>query len=416
MGLKNDNAKAQLRQFRRNYGSRYVVVPRLGDPLFQPARARGIWAAHHASGVASCGLNPLLIVGRSNFPFSLETRGRESSADRILKDFYGIAEPIDVAVLNEIDRTRLDVPMAQESAIIEFSQKTTAARFCHLRDPLVARWCSMHGPSFVYEDHGEDYHDMARPTMAGILNSPACRLVIAVTDTICDLLIENGVQPRKIKVLGSAAALQASQHDNSQIEKCRAFHLRGGHEKLITYAGGLQPERGIEHIISAAKNFPRFKFILIGGNDADREIWTNNTALEIPENIFWAGYLPLPDAVLIESASDALLVTRDDSDRQKISSPLKLYEYLSTGVPIISYMDLARTNRSDSTIALATYKPAEPESLTESLKELVERFPRLPSGYQGNVNASLEHTWQARAMKVIEAVNDQDENWAVENG
>ncbi|MEO1144577.1 MAG: glycosyltransferase [Cyanobacteria bacterium J06638_22] len=408
MDIISASDRAHLRKFRRNYSGGYYVIGRLGDPLFQVARARTIWAAHTASAADQLGLTSTLVVGRSELPFRLETQGSETNADRILGDFYGIEGEVDLLVLNEIDRMQQEVPAAQDAAIRQLAQCARGQGFWHVRDPALARWCSRNGPAFLYEDHGEDYHDDARPGISEVLNSPACRVVVAITAEIAARLEASGVHEEKIMVRPSASSLRRGVFTDRKISMCRDYHLRDGHQRLIVYAGGLQQERGISHILQAAQRLPSYRFIIVGGHSVDRESWQSEHPYGVLPNVCWTGYLPLPDTFLLELSADLLLVTREKSERAKISSPLKLFEYLRTGTPIVSYTIEIAEEYGQQDLALVRYNSAEPDTLSSAIKTALDNYPVVRGGYDQNILAGERCSWEWRLMQIIREINSRD--------
>ena len=113
------------------------------------------------------------------------------------------------------------------------------------------------------------------------------------------------------------------------------------YEKVIGYFGHLYSGRGIEIIEELAKQNSWCAFIVYGGNEADiREYKIRNTN----KNLFFMGYIHPKKARKAMAMMDVLLMPYQKSvsigikgvDTSKWMSPMKLFEYLSVGVPIIS--------------------------------------------------------------------------------
>ena len=113
---------------------------------------------------------------------------------------------------------------------------------------------------------------------------------------------------------------------------------------LIGYAGSLYKGRGIELIMEIAKRRQLDKFIIIGGPSKEREIFitqANNFGLN---NISFKNYVPhslLPKYlfscdILLMPYQRELKTANNGPDTSRFMSPLKMFEYMASGKPIIA--------------------------------------------------------------------------------
>ena len=86
---------------------------------------------------------------------------------------------------------------------------------------------------------------------------------------------------------------------------------------------------------------PDFAFLIYGGNESEIEAFRSRNT---HKNLFFMGFIKPKDARKAMSMVDILLMPYQESvsigilgsDTSKWMSPMKLFEYLSMGVPIIS--------------------------------------------------------------------------------
>jgi glycosyltransferase involved in cell wall biosynthesis len=111
--------------------------------------------------------------------------------------------------------------------------------------------------------------------------------------------------------------------------------------KFLIYAGSFYPGRGVDLICKLAQVFPRYNFILIGGSEKQ----INDFKFCFPsKNLFFIGHKPYIEVLELIRAADILLMPYQtkvsigikNQDTALFMSPLKLFEYMSSGVPIIS--------------------------------------------------------------------------------
>jgi glycosyltransferase involved in cell wall biosynthesis len=102
------------------------------------------------------------------------------------------------------------------------------------------------------------------------------------------------------------------------------------------YAG-----RGIEIVEALAAQRPRMLFLVYGGNDADVEA---RRASNGQSNLLFMGHVSHPIARQLMAAMDCLLMPYQQQvsigvsghDTANWMSPMKMFEYLASGVPIVA--------------------------------------------------------------------------------
>jgi len=112
-------------------------------------------------------------------------------------------------------------------------------------------------------------------------------------------------------------------------------------DKVIGYFGHLYSGRGIEIIEGLAKIHKKHAFIVYGGNKEEISYYQQkNTS----NNLFFMGHVSPKKASILMLAMDILLMPYQESvsigidsiDTVKWMSPMKMFEYMACGVPIIS--------------------------------------------------------------------------------
>ncbi len=104
---------------------------------------------------------------------------------------------------------------------------------------------------------------------------------------------------------------------------------------IVTYCGHLYPHKGVHHLIQAAKYLPDILFCIVGGWPEDIER-CRGLARGI-DNLMFVGFVPNRDVPKYLAAADLLILP--NSMRHKdayFTSPLKLFEYMSAGKPIVA--------------------------------------------------------------------------------
>lgn len=182
----------------------------------------------------------------------------------------------------------------------------------------------------------------------------------------------------------------------------------GNANKIIMYTGHLYEWKGVDVIIETAKllnNQVEYKFVLIGGTEKDylkySDIIKNNQLNNVKlikhcEPYLIPAYLALADVLLLPNVP-----TSEES--VNFTSPLKLFEYMATGKPIVaSKLPSICEILNDSNSILV--EPNSPVDLLRGINlalniELVEKIT-----VQALSDVS-DYTWIKRAQKIISFVN-----------
>ena len=127
-------------------------------------------------------------------------------------------------------------------------------------------------------------------------------------------------------------------HDGVDTDSFKGYEKKLRKIKKITYTGSFYKGRGIKKIIKLSKELPSFKFFLYGRRGENFS--------DIPKNLRIFNFVDHNKIPKILIESDLLLMPYSkkiylsslstDQDISKFTSPLKMFEYLASGTPIIS--------------------------------------------------------------------------------
>ena len=115
----------------------------------------------------------------------------------------------------------------------------------------------------------------------------------------------------------------------------------GAWRAVCGYVGHLYAGRGIEMIESLARRRPDVLFLVAGGQEADIDA---RRAANGQDNLKFLGHYPHRSALQLAACVDVLLMPYQTSvslgtgrfDTARWMSPMKMFEYMATGVPIVS--------------------------------------------------------------------------------
>lgn len=126
-----------------------------------------------------------------------------------------------------------------------------------------------------------------------------------------------------------------SYHDGCDLEsKAEASHNIAFNNKTALYSGALHKGNDIDSLSPLFECFPDWDFVFIGGKEA--EIRAYSVRYSSFSNVKFLGRLPHADVINYQLSADVLLFPLTKSNKLwKYTSPLKLFEYMKAGKPIV---------------------------------------------------------------------------------
>ncbi len=176
--------------------------------------------------------------------------------------------------------------------------------------------------------------------------------------------------------------------------------------KYICYTGSLYRWKGVDILISAMKYLPDEYLLIVGGgkrlndlqelarqeNVLNRVKFTENVPhFKIPEYLSYAKIAVLPN--IFEGPS-------------KYTSPLKLFEYMASGIPIVaSNIPVFHEILEDGENAIL-FEPGNPGDLAKSIRKILNN-PELYKKLSIAAKKEAEkYTYKKRAERILKVLNE----------
>ena len=177
---------------------------------------------------------------------------------------------------------------------------------------------------------------------------------------------------------------------------------------ICGYFGQLYAGRGIEIIEAMALARPACLFLVFGGGDAD----VAKRSMSAPPNLRFMGHVSHTVSQFAQAAVDILLMPYQHSvsigvhghDTSRWMSPMKMFEYLAAGVPVISSdLPVLREVLRDGRNCLLV-PPSDAQAWVAALDRL-EADPALAEriGAFAHAQYKAQHSWRRRAEHLLAA-------------
>lgn len=173
----------------------------------------------------------------------------------------------------------------------------------------------------------------------------------------------------------------------------------------IVYTGHLMAWKGVHTLARATKFLPEsYVCLFVGGLEKDQESFNAFLAEEKLHACHLLGHFPYGRISEFLASADILVLpnTAKEAISAKYTSPLKLFEYLSAGKPIVAsdLPSLREILHHDENAWLVA--PDDPEALAKGILSLSQDNTRAKRLAQQAKQDSAQYTWENRARRIVE--------------
>lgn len=212
-----------------------------------------------------------------------------------------------------------------------------------------------------------------------------------------------GVPEQRIRVLPNGVNVERFSRDDAQASLRIELDLPPD-VPLLAFSGSLHEGRGGEEMLDCAALLPDVQVLIVGGTPDDVARYRQIVQQRGLDNVRLIGHVAqciLPKYLL---AADILLMpytTRFSAHSFEYTSPMKMFEYLATGRPMVA-TDFPILHEVLEHGRNAVFVPPDSgEALAQGVRQLLEQ-PDLARRIGAAAKADAQrYSWQARAGAVI---------------
>lgn len=260
------------------------------------------------------------------------------------------------------------------------------------------------GP-FYYEAK-EERNSLALQGLAKQLEIKAyrdCDVLICVTHALKDILIaEAGISPQKIVVIPNGVDVRF--FDPTRYEPERLFQ-----GFTIGFVGGLIGWQGLNILIEAISELKHEGFDIhatIVGDGKMRDAWQAMAKdLDVSDRVAFVGRVSRTDVPRYLAGFDLAYSGQMLLKMGKMyHSPLKLYEYMAMGKPVVAtaFEDAKRSVREGYTGFL--FPPGDKKRLKAILRDARDRYDLVEMGKRARAEIVEKHSWEVRVARMIKEI------------
>ena len=237
-----------------------------------------------------------------------------------------------------------------------------------------------------------------------IVNSPLFQVAVTVADSVRENMIANGMPPEKIIKLHLSFNQSFSIRQPEKAKKWREKLLSSNRNKLVVYSGGLYKFKGVDLLLEVAEQLPSIQFAFAGGNDLQLSAYRQIVKEKQIDNAIFLGYLPHEQLPSLLQAADILAHPHCSGEAATFTSPLKFFEYLSSGTPIVATKIPPLLEFIQADVVAAWCETDNPNAYANALKKALETHPYKVNGYARQIDFARQFSWESRTKKIIDRV------------
>lgn len=273
----------------------------------------------------------------------------------------------------------------------------------HPPDLIYARhivWLAAARPRipFIVESHRPPANRLQLAIERSLYRSPHFRGLVVISSALADMYRQT-LPELGDKIMVAHDAADPLPTDTRAMVFGPGFH--------VGYVGHLYKGRGLNIIRALADAIPEATFHCVGGTASDVEQFKTSG---IPANIIVHGHQPPSHLAQYFAGFDAVLApyqrkvaVKGGGDTSAFMSPLKLFEYMSAGKPILcSDLPVLHEILDQGRTALML-PPDQPQAWIDALRRLMVDAPlRQRLAANGKAQFDAHHSWHARAAAILD--------------
>jgi len=254
----------------------------------------------------------------------------------------------------------------------------------------------------LFESHvfSRDAKQVSMPHFIQAMNASYAAGVVGISQEISDSYLVAGLQQNRL----ITAADGVDPTFFSRAIPGGLGHIFGQRiydRPTLVYTGSLSPEKGAAFLAEAATRMGHVNFVIIGGNAKESAALAERRKCA---NLFMHPNVPHKEIPSILQDADMLIMPyMPEGDLIPYMSPLKLFEYLATGKPILSSdLTVLRPFMIDDENCLL-FSPGSLDSLCVQVNRLLAMTPEKKERLRYNqLRSAMHHTWTNRAKTILD--------------
>lgn len=233
---------------------------------------------------------------------------------------------------------------------------------------------------------------------------PRLRGISVISTPLKDFYIEKGFDAEKLRIFPDGVDINLFMKDLSK-EKAREILEIKSDKKIILYTGHLYKWKGVDTLAEAARKMPNGDFYIVGGTPKDIDGFSKK--YKNIENLKIVGHVKYEKIPIYLKSADVLVLPnsgREDISK-KYTSPLKLFEYMASGRPIV-VSDLESMRAILDEDLAYFFKPDNSGSLRDTTETVFKNYEESKEKAQRSIEKVKNFSWSNRARDILDWISE----------
>ena len=331
-------------------------------------------------------------LAKEGHSVELVVPGRKTDIEEDAFSYHGSAKNFKITRLHSPDFVRFGffgflISLVLFAEAVAWRKEYWSADVIFSRDALVLFQHILLGKKFVYEAHNN-------PSWFSVIVAKRSHLTVAISEGLQQEYVKRGVSEGKVIVVPDAVDTELFKNAISKIDARRRLGIPEG-VKVAMYVGKIDEGKGADTFAETSEHLAEgVRAVLVGDGPLLHTLKKKfNKAFFVPQT----KYTELPNVL---AAADVVVLPNSarTAESSRNTSPLKLFAYMASGVPIVA-SDVPAIREILPEYAAEYVKADDPEALAEGIlralakgAEKGENAKRLAEGY----------SWESRARRILE--------------
>jgi len=334
---------------------------------------------------------------------------RSNDIKQDLFQYYGIKRIFKFKIIKSADFLKYDRIIGKAGLYLQWLFFTLKMLFIKIdKDTLIytrdqgAVWAfSLRGYKVCYECHG--WFEKKTGLILPLLKR--ANWMIITNNFIKNQFVKHKFDANKILVAPNGVDLEKFDIKENQ-EECRKKLNLPLDKKIVLYTGHLYEWKGVTTLAASSVSLDEDTFIIfVGGTKEDIERFKSEI-LNLKSKIWVVGHRPHGEIPYWLKAADVRVLpnTAKEEISKHWTSPIKMFEYMASGRPIIA-SDLPSIRAILNESNCVFFQADNPKSLAEKIGTLLADSA-LADKLSGQALADIKtYTWGKRAINILSFIN-----------
>src|SRR3989338_115557 len=356
-------------------------------------KAYGIQIAEMCSAFADTGLEVLL-----TYPYRRNPHKDFFSYYGIKRNFkIKVIPTVDFYLSGSLDKISVAVKSFISALFLTFYGFFSDADFIYSRDEGPLYFLSFFKKNLIFEAHRFSlkrnffYHRFKKKDIK----------IVVVSEAIKNDFVKIGFDPVSILVAHDGVDMDIFDIDITR-EEARSKTNLPKDSKVIMYTGHLFEWKGAGVLLEVARNFEKKEsvlFVFVGGTEYDLKQFRKKA--KGLSNVLILDHKSHKEIPLFLKAANVLILPNSASDKiSRYTSPLKLFEYMASGRPIVA-SNLESIGEILNQHNAILVKPDDVPDLSNGIRKALENQDLCNQISAKGFKDVKNYTWQRRAEKIV---------------